>query len=416
VDGIARRAAIVPVSFGVAGIGGYGGLACDVISNHRDPLTPVSLIATSEFDRAAHGVRAAELEGRGVPVYTAFADLLRDPVDAVWLPVPIDLHRAFTEEAARAGKAVFCEKPAAGSIEDVDAMIRARDTFGVPIVVGFQDVYTDEAAAMKRAIAGGAIGRVTGATLVGCWPRDAAYYRRNAWAGRIAREGRWLLDSPAQNALAHWLHLGLFLMGSAPRASATPACVESELYRAGPAEYFDTCSLRVTMADGAALLVYLTHACGRMRGPVLAIEGTAGRLTLDLVAHTAVLSNGAGAASLPLPGRHHEQMMREFVRLLRGEPDANVGTLEMARAHTVVTNAAAQASPVRPIPRRFVEIHEGREPGHAQAKLPQIDEVFFEAAERGLMLHEMGSVPWAARAGRLDVRDYRHFAGPAASA
>ena len=67
-----------------------------------------------------------ELKALGVQTARTFEQLLELDIDAVWLPLPIDLHRPFTETALAAGKAVMCEKPAAGSVDDVDAMIAAR--------------------------------------------------------------------------------------------------------------------------------------------------------------------------------------------------------------------------------------------------------------------------------------------------
>src|SRR6185295_13377270 len=89
---------------------------------------------------------------------------------------------------------------------------------------------------------------------------------------RISRDGRWVLDSPANNALSHYLHLALFLLGPTERESAFPEEVEAELYRANPIESYDTCSLRLTFEGGAHALVGFTHACDTNIDPQVLIR------------------------------------------------------------------------------------------------------------------------------------------------
>ena len=57
-------------------------------------------------------------------------------VDAVSICLPNNLHRPFAEQALRAGKHVFCEKPLAMSVEDADAVIRTAAQTGRVLMVG----------------------------------------------------------------------------------------------------------------------------------------------------------------------------------------------------------------------------------------------------------------------------------------
>ncbi len=55
----------------------------------------------------------------------------RDDIDLVDITTPGDLHAEIAIEAAKAGKAVFCEKPLANSIAEARAMVAAVEAAGV---------------------------------------------------------------------------------------------------------------------------------------------------------------------------------------------------------------------------------------------------------------------------------------------
>ena len=70
----------------------------------------------------------AAAEPLGIPkAYGSYAELLADPdIDAVYNPLPNNLHVPLTLEAAAAGKHVLCEKPIAPTAEEAEAL-RAVD-------------------------------------------------------------------------------------------------------------------------------------------------------------------------------------------------------------------------------------------------------------------------------------------------
>ena len=266
-----------PVLIGIAGLGGWAAACGDQLLRAASASGgAIRFAAACDPLLDAHAARAHELRQVGVSVADSFERMLEQPLDAVWLPVPIALHRPFAAQALAAGRAVLVEKPAAGIVQDVDAMIADRDRAGLPVAVAFQTMYDDATWQAKRLLLEGAVGHVRRASVVGCWPRGASYYARNRWAGRLRDGDAWVLDSPANNAMAHFLNLALFLLGPTADAPAAPALVEAELYRANPIETYDTCTLRVTLLGGAALLVAMTHACAGTVDPVVTIEGGRG--------------------------------------------------------------------------------------------------------------------------------------------
>ncbi len=411
-----------PVAVGIVGMGGYARSVLDLLGQ-ASPLSdahPVRVVAACDPDSRAREQGRAEAEAAGAAVLADMSDLLAMPeVEAVWLPVPIDLHRPFTEQALAAGKAVMCEKPAAGCVQDVDAMIAARDRAGLPAIVGFQDIYHPATLALKRRLIGGAIGTVREAVLWAAWPRGDRYYQRASWAGAIRRDNTWVLDSPVNNALAHHVNLALFLLGSARDQSAAIEIVDAELYRARDIENYDTASLRLTLSGGAKLLVLLTHACGRTVEPTLRIRGDVGSAQWQTGRPVEIEDRyGQCVEMLGDRERPHTHMVERFARLVRGLEDRQraVATLETARAHVAAVNAASAVALVSDVPATAVEVVES--PTGPVRAIAGIEQVFELCAASGQMLHECGRCAWAGPASRLTIPGghYERFEGPAARA
>src|SRR5687767_4746358 len=58
-------------------------------------------------------------------------------IDAMVVVSPTNAHREHIERAAQAGKAVFAEKPVAGSVEDALAVAEVVRRSGIPFQIGF---------------------------------------------------------------------------------------------------------------------------------------------------------------------------------------------------------------------------------------------------------------------------------------
>jgi myo-inositol 2-dehydrogenase/D-chiro-inositol 1-dehydrogenase len=88
------------------------------------------------------------------------AAALGDPdLDAVIVCTPPRTHTPIIEAAARAGKAIFCEKPIDLDLAQVDACANVLAQTGVPFCVGFNRRFDPTHRALFDAIRAGAIGR-----------------------------------------------------------------------------------------------------------------------------------------------------------------------------------------------------------------------------------------------------------------
>jgi len=94
------------------GLGGYAGSLCDILETRFTPTDEQRAVGRGvEPDQTTHAARIDRLKSRGVKYFSDYDELLKSDIDSVCLPLPIDLHRPFTERAAcAAGKHVLCEK------------------------------------------------------------------------------------------------------------------------------------------------------------------------------------------------------------------------------------------------------------------------------------------------------------------
>lgn len=106
------------------------------------------------------GAAARLAEELGVDAaYTDIAGMLADPgIDAVVITAPARFHAGLVEQAASAGKAIFCEKPAGMSLAEIDRVARAVETHGVLFRIGFNRRFADGFPQARAVIDAGRIG------------------------------------------------------------------------------------------------------------------------------------------------------------------------------------------------------------------------------------------------------------------
>lgn len=100
----------------------------------RGEASEVAAIASRDAAKA----RAAA-DTLGIPrAYGAYEDLLADPeIEAVYNPLPNELHVPWTLRALAAGKHVLCEKPVALDAKEARQLIEARDRSGKLVAEAF---------------------------------------------------------------------------------------------------------------------------------------------------------------------------------------------------------------------------------------------------------------------------------------
>jgi predicted dehydrogenase len=118
-----------------------------------------SVVAVTSRSAKKAQAFAAELGiPRALPSYEA---LLADPeVEAVYIPLPNDLHAEWAIKACVAGKHVLCEKPIAIGEADAQAMFDAARRHGVVLREAYPYMAQPQTVELRKLLAEGAVGRV----------------------------------------------------------------------------------------------------------------------------------------------------------------------------------------------------------------------------------------------------------------
>jgi len=120
-------------------------------------LPEARIAAIASRDRAKAEAAAAEL---GIPkAYGSYAELVADPgIDAVYIPLPNDLHERWAIAALKAGKHVLCEKPMAMNAAGAGEMAAAARDSGRLLMEAFMYKFHPQWRRAAEIVASGEIG------------------------------------------------------------------------------------------------------------------------------------------------------------------------------------------------------------------------------------------------------------------
>ena len=111
--------------------------------------------------RSMEKAKAYQAEFGFEVAYDSYEALLADPkVEAVYIPLPNDLHYEWTLKALKAKKHVLCEKPLAPTPEQIQEMFACADENGVVLMEAYAYLHNPLMAAIKKELESGVIGDV----------------------------------------------------------------------------------------------------------------------------------------------------------------------------------------------------------------------------------------------------------------
>ena len=142
------------LNLGIIGAGRIGQVHASAISTR---IPSAKLVAVADIDAGAAASLARE---HAVPeVYATYEAMLKDSaIDAVIVASATNTHAAIIRAAAAAGKHIFCEKPIALDLGEIDSSIAAVEKAGVKLQIGFNRRFDANFERVRAAVLNGEIG------------------------------------------------------------------------------------------------------------------------------------------------------------------------------------------------------------------------------------------------------------------
>jgi myo-inositol 2-dehydrogenase/D-chiro-inositol 1-dehydrogenase len=143
-----------PIKFGIIGAGRIGKLHAENLANC---LAGAEVVAIADVFQQAAEETAARLK---IPICTTdYHEILADAaVDAVAICSSTDTHTQMIQEAAAAGKHIFCEKPIDFDLKRIDETLEAVEKAGVKLQIGFNRRFDPNFRKVHEMVAAGKIG------------------------------------------------------------------------------------------------------------------------------------------------------------------------------------------------------------------------------------------------------------------
>ena len=142
------------INLGIIGAGRVGRLHASTLTTR---IPGAKVLAIADVLEAAAKSAAVDY---GIPDHsTDPAELINSgDIDAVVICSSTDTHCRFIIDAAKAGKQIFCEKPIAFDLAEIDEALSVVADQGVQLQIGFNRRFDSNHARLKQAISSGEIG------------------------------------------------------------------------------------------------------------------------------------------------------------------------------------------------------------------------------------------------------------------
>lgn len=269
------------IRFGLLGAGRIGRTHATAIAG----LASAKIMAVHDPVPAAASAIAEQTGAKLASVAEMMAD---KAIDAVLICTPTDLHADQIEMAAKAGKAIFCEKPIDLSVARVRACLKTVKETGAKLMVGFNRRFDPSFAEVRARIAAGEVGTVE---LVQIISRDPA----PPPVDYIKRSGGLFRDM-----MIHDFDMARFLLGEevAEVQAAGSVLVDPAIGAAGD---IDTATATLRTASGKIAVITCSRRATYGYDQRIEVHGAKGMVSAgNPVATTVTSANAAGYRTDPL--------------------------------------------------------------------------------------------------------------------
>ena len=261
------------VRFAVLGAGRIGKVHANTIANSAN--AEVAYVADALPEAAAALARSVGAQVRTVD------EAIASDADAILICSPTDTHADLIEQAARAGKAILCEKPVSLSVERIEALLPVVEKAGVPLMIGFNRRFDPNFSSLQARITQGEIGDVELVTIISRDPAPPP-------VSYIARSGGLFRDM-----MIHDFDMARFLVGE---EFVTVHALGSALVDKGIGEAGDVDTAAVQMITASGKIAVITNSRRAAYGydQRLEVHGSKGMLRAGNV-HMSTVERADGA-------------------------------------------------------------------------------------------------------------------------
>ncbi len=276
--------------FGLLGAGRIGKVHARAIGSN--PLAKLVAVADA-FEKAANDIASAYgCAVRSIDEIEKAAD-----IDAVVICTPTDTHADLIERFAKAGKAIFCEKPIDLDVKRVEDCLSVVEKTGATLMVGFNRRFDPHFAAVRKAIDDGAIGKVEQVVITSRDPGPPPL-------DYIGRSGGIFRDMTI-----HDFDMARFLLGEEPVAVTATASVLVDK-KIGEAGDFDSVSVILATASGKQCVITNSRRATYGYDQRIEVHGSDGMISAENQRPVSIeLANGKGYTRPPL----HDFFMTRYI-------------------------------------------------------------------------------------------------------
>lgn len=292
------------VRFGLLGAGRIGKVHAKAITGD----VRAKLVAVADAMAPAADAIAAQY---GCQVRTIVAIEAASDIDAVVLCTPTDTHADLIERFARAGKAIFCEKPVDLSLARVRDCLKVVEATKAKLMVGFNRRFDPHFRAVRAAIDEGRIGAVEMVTITSRDPAPPP-------ASYITVSGGIFRDMTI-----HDFDMARFLLGEevATVQAAGSVLVDPAIGKLGD---YDSASVILTTATGKQCLISNSRRASYGYDQRIEVHGSLGSAAAENQRPVSVeVATAAGYTRPPL----HDFFMTRYTEAYAAEIAAFIAAI-----------------------------------------------------------------------------------------
>ena len=325
------------IRLGLLGCGRIGQVHARAIRENADATLVAVADAVEPAARALADQSGAEVRGT--------AEILdASDIDAVIIGTPTTTHYDLVHAAARAGKAIFCEKPVDLSSDRIRECIEVVEVAGVPFFTAFNRRFDPNFATLKQRIDAGAIGQVELVTILSRDPAPPPL-------SYITSSGGLFRDM-----MIHDLDMARFLLGEDPvSVFAVGSCMVDPAI--GAAGDVDTAAVTLSTASGAICQISNSRRAAYGYDQRIEVHGSDGMLRADnQLESTVEQATASGFERAPAQhffleryGRAYAAEMASFIAALKDGSPPSPGILDGLKAQQLADAAAESMEKGQPV-------------------------------------------------------------------